>query len=81
MKQNMGSLDRFGRASLALVIAVLYLTKVISGPAALILGGIALIFFATSLIGFCPIYKAFKWNTLPKPVEKFYLWGKGPSAK
>ncbi len=56
MKQNMGKTDRVLRTVLAVIVIVLYFSKQLSGLAAIILGALALIFLATSLFGFCPIY-------------------------
>ena len=63
MTKNMGTLDRIVRVLLAIAVAALYLTGVISGLVAIILGVIAVIFLVTSLIGFCPIYAPFKLST------------------
>ena len=63
MKQNMGSTDRIIRAVLAVVVAVLYFTNLISGTAAIILGILAIIFLLTSAVGFCPLYFPFKLST------------------
>lgn len=63
MKQNMGSADRVIRVLLAAVVALLYLTDQITGTAALVLGLFAVIFIATSAIGFCPLYAPFKLST------------------
>ncbi len=56
MKKNMGNLDRIIRVALALVVAVLYFTGIISGTMAIVLGAIAAIFVLTSLVGLCPLY-------------------------
>jgi len=56
MKQNMGKSDRVLRTVLAVIVIVLYFSKQLSGLAAIILGALALIFLATSLFGFCPLY-------------------------
>lgn len=56
MKANMGSTDKIIRLSAAIIIAVLYYTEVISGTLALVLGVLALVFFITSFISFCPLY-------------------------
>lgn len=59
MKQNMGTIDRGIRTSLALVVAILYFTENLSGLAAIILGAsFAIVFLLTSIIGFCPLYTA-----------------------
>lgn len=63
MKQNMGSMDRVIRVVVAVVVAVLYFTGVISGTAAIILGILAIIFLLTSVVGFCPLYAPFKLST------------------
>ena len=63
MKKNMGKVDRLIRFLLAIVVLILYLTGVISGVAAIVLGVLALIFLVTSFIGFCPLYLLFKWST------------------
>lgn len=56
MVKNMGSADRIIRLIIVAVIAALYFAGQITGTAALILGIIAIVFFATSLIGWCPVY-------------------------
>lgn len=63
MKLNMGTTDRVIRFILAVVIAILYFTGQLSGTAALILGIIAVVFLATSLVGFCPLYVPFRLST------------------
>jgi hypothetical protein len=66
MKKNMGSADRIIRIALAIVVAVLYFTKQLTGTAAIILGIIAIIFLLTSAVGFCPLYVPFKISTKKK---------------
>jgi hypothetical protein len=66
MKQNMGSTDRMIRVVLAVVVAVLYFTNIISGTAAIILGILAIVFLLTSVVGFCPLYAPFKLSTIGK---------------
>lgn len=66
MKQNMGMEDRIIRLVAALVVAVLYFTGVISGTVALILGILAVVFVATSFLGFCPLYLPFGLSTRRK---------------
>lgn len=63
MKKNMGLIDRAIRVVLAVVVIVLYLAGMITGAAAVILGVIALIFLATSAVGFCPLYLPLGINT------------------
>jgi hypothetical protein len=66
MRKNMGAADRIIRVLLAIVIAILYFTKQITGTAAAILGIIAILWVVTGLIGFCPLYVPFKISTKKK---------------
>lgn len=66
MTKNMGSADRIIRLLVAVAIAALYFTNTISGTLAVILGIFAVVFVATSFMGFCPLYKPFKISTLKK---------------
>ncbi len=59
----MGSIDKSIRIILAIVIGVLYFTNLISGTIALVLSILAVVFIATSLISFCPLYVPFQINT------------------
>jgi Na+(H+)/acetate symporter ActP len=63
MKKNMGAVDRTIRVLLAILVAVLYFTKQISGTAAIILGILALVFLVTSITGFCLLYVPLKLST------------------
>lgn len=62
----MGTADKSIRIILAVVIAILYYTNVISGTTAIILGIVALILIATSFMSFCPLYLPFGISTLRK---------------
>lgn len=66
MKKNMGTTDRAIRVLVAIIIAVLYFTNVISGTLAIVLGIIAAVFLLTSFIGFCPLYLPLGINTCKK---------------
>lgn len=63
MKRNMGNTDRLTRIIVAVVIAILFTTHVITGVFGYILLGIATIFLLTSFISFCPLYSLFGINT------------------
>ena len=63
MKKNMGTVDRVVRLILAGAVLVLYLTGVISGTIAIILGALAVVWVVTSLLGFCPLYLPFQIST------------------
>ncbi len=63
MTRNMSTIDRVIRFLIAAAIVVLYFTGKIGGFAAIVLGIIAIAFFATSLIGTCPGYLPFGFST------------------
>ena len=56
MKWNMGIVDRIGRGVLAVVVAVLYFSHQLSPVAGVVLGILAIVFLATAVVGFCPLY-------------------------
>lgn len=66
MKKNIGIGDRIVRILFAVVVGILYFAGVLSGPVALILGGIAAVLFLTSLVGVCPLYLPFHFTTRGK---------------
>ena len=63
MKTNMAFLDRLGRIALVALVAVLYFTNQLSPVAAVVLGILAVVFLATSVVGFCPLYRLFGIST------------------
>jgi uncharacterized membrane protein YccC len=69
MKKNMGNADRIIRTIVAVIIAALYFTDVISGTVGLVLMVLAGIFLLTSLISFCPLYAPFGIKTCPATKE------------
>jgi uncharacterized oligopeptide transporter (OPT) family protein len=66
MTKNMGLVDRVVRILVAAVVAYLYISGVIGGWQALVLGIVAVVFVVTSAMGFCPGYVPFKINTCRK---------------
>jgi hypothetical protein len=66
MTKNMGSTDRGIRIAVAVVVLALFLTKVISGPIAVILGIVAAVFLITGFVGVCPAYIPLKISTLKR---------------
>ncbi len=56
MKKNMGKMDRYIRVLIAVVLAALYFTEVITGTLATIGLVVAIVFLLTSLLSFCPLY-------------------------
>jgi hypothetical protein len=71
MRKNMGAIDRIVRIALALAVGVLAYLQVLNGPLAVALGILALVFLATGLVGFCPLYAPFGIKTckVVNPVE------------
>lgn len=69
MKKNMGTADKIIRFIIAAVIAVLYLTNIITGTLGTVLLVLAIVFLLTSLISFCPLYLPFGLSTCAKKKE------------
>lgn len=63
MNMNMGSMDRVIRVLVAVAVAALYFTGVISGTVAIILGVLSAVFILTSMVGTCPLYLPFGLST------------------
>lgn len=63
MTKNMGTLDRYIRTLLALLVGVLYYLDILSGTAAIVLGILAVVFLITSLVSTCPLYMPFGLST------------------
>lgn len=61
--KNMGTIDRIIRVIVAIIIAILYYTNVISGTLAIILLVLGGIFLLTSLVSICPLYLPFGIKT------------------
>lgn len=66
MKKNMGMADRTIRSVIAVLIAILYFTNVITGTLGLILLILACILLLTSMVSFCPLYFPFGLNSCKK---------------
>lgn len=66
MKKNMGIIDRVVRILIAVVVATLYFTNVISGTMAIVLMIVSGIFILTSIVGTCPMYLPFRFSTKSK---------------
>jgi hypothetical protein len=63
MKKNVGTIDKTIRILVAVVIAVLFFTNVISGTLGIVLLILAVVFVIVSLISFCPLYLPLGINT------------------
>lgn len=65
MKKNMGNADRTVRLLVAMVVAVLYFTNIITGTLGIVLLVVAGVFVLTSLVSFCPLYRLVGLNSCP----------------
>ena len=65
MKKNIGSIDKIVRLVIAAVIAILYLTGIVSGTLGVVLLIVAAVMLLTSAINFCGLYKILGINTCP----------------
>jgi hypothetical protein len=63
MKENMGKTDKAVRIVIAVIIAVLAYTGMITGTLATVLLVLAGVFVLTSLVSFCPLYAIVGLNT------------------
>lgn len=54
--KNMSTIDRVIRILVAVILAVLYFTGVVSGTLGIILLVLAAVFVLTSFVSFCPMY-------------------------
>jgi len=63
MKKNMGTTDKVIRILVAIVIAALFFTNVITGTLGIVLLVLAAVFLLTSFVSFCPLYLPFGINT------------------
>jgi len=66
----MGTIDRTIRVIIAIVILILYFTKMIDGTLCLILLIIAAVFTLTSIVSFCPLYSIFRFSTCSRKKSK-----------
>lgn len=70
MKANMGKRDKFIRTGVALVLAVLVASEMITGTLAFVALGIAIVFLLTSFMSFCPLYTLLGINTCKKQTNE-----------
>ena len=66
MNPNISNLDRFIRFLLFVAAIVLFVMEIISGWLAYTLIAVGTVFLLTSLLSFCPIYRAFGLNSRKK---------------
>lgn len=70
MKKNMGNADKIIRSVIAVVVAILYFTNVITGTLGIVLMVLAAVFLLTSLVSFCPLYAPFGITTCKAKDQK-----------
>jgi hypothetical protein len=63
MKNNMGFTDKIIRIMAAILFGILYVSGTVSGVLGIILLIVAVIFIATSVLSFCPLYSIFGIST------------------
>lgn len=66
MKKNLGTADKIIRVLVAVIIAILYFTGVVTGTLGIILMVLAIVFVLTSLVSVCPIYLALGLSSAKK---------------
>lgn len=64
MIRNVGNLDKFIRILIAGFLVLAFLSNTVTGFAALGSLFIAGVLILTSVVGRCPIYTRFNWNTI-----------------
>jgi hypothetical protein len=70
MKTNMGIADRLVRLVIAVAIAGLYVTDIITGTWATVLLVVSAVFAITSIVAVCPLYTLLGINTCRKDTTK-----------
>jgi fatty acid desaturase len=58
MKKNLGIADRVVRILLVMLIALLYISQVVSGTTGVVMLAVAGVLLLTSIFSTCPIYAA-----------------------
>jgi len=66
MKKNIGTIDKVVRILIAVAVAVLYFTNIVSGTLGVVLLVLAGVLVLTSLVGICPLYLPFGLSTQKK---------------
>ncbi|MEO0202806.1 MAG: DUF2892 domain-containing protein [candidate division WOR-3 bacterium] len=71
MKRNMGTTDRILRIGLSIILIAIALSTNLNITIKIILIILAIVFAITSIVGFCPLYIAFKFDSRKiDPLEK-----------
>jgi hypothetical protein len=63
MKKNMGSADRVTRIILGVLFIAFYGMGVVTGGLGVLLVAVSIVFIATGVVGYCPVYNVFHIKT------------------
>ena len=63
MKKNVGTIDRWIRVALGIILAALYIGGIVSGATGIIVLIIGVVLLATSVFSFCPLYSLLRITT------------------
>ena len=63
MKKNMGSADRITRIILGVLFIAFYGVGVVTGGLGVLLVAVSIVFIATGVVGYCPVYNVFHIKT------------------
>ncbi len=63
MKKNMGTTDKIIRLIIAVILAALYFSGIVTGTPGIVLLVVAVVLAITTLTGFCGLYTLFGINT------------------
>jgi hypothetical protein len=63
MKMNLASWDRIARVVIGIILFVLGLTNVVTGPLMWVVYALGVVMFATAAVGVCPLYMPFNFST------------------
>jgi hypothetical protein len=65
LQKDVGTIDRVARIGLALALGIASIAGVVTAPVSYLLAVLAVVFFTTGAIGWCPIYFALGIRTCP----------------
>jgi hypothetical protein len=63
IEKNVGTIDRIVRLVLAVILAALYFTSVVSGTLGIVFLVLAVVFALTAAVSICPLYLPFGLST------------------
>jgi hypothetical protein len=63
IEKNVGTIDRIVRLVLAVILAALYFTSMVSGTLGIVFLVLAVVFALTAAVSICPLYLPFGLST------------------